>query len=151
MVAAINVSMQYNVSFPASLSEGKDVYFTVFNKDGSNYITRNKTGVRTFGGGCYGVLLTFYAEDNWAIVWDIDGTPYKAGEEICVYDYLRSIILNINSNVEFIKQVESGRWKLENNQMVFYKDDNVTEIMRFNLYNEHQNPATDTVYERRRI
>jgi hypothetical protein len=151
MLIAKNVASLLNVSFPASVSVGKFVYYTVFNNDGSIFIPRTNTGVQEFGGGCFGVVLTFTSENNWSIVWDINGTQYKAGEEIMVHDFLRPIINNINQNVEFIKDVEEGRWKLENNQMIFYKGDNVTEIMRFNLFDDNGNPATEVVYERRKV
>ena len=58
---------------------------------------------------------------------------------------------SVEDKIELIKQVESGRWKIENNQMIFYKDDNVTELFRFNLYDRNGAPAEVNVYERRRV
>lgn len=36
-------------------------------------------------------------------------------------------------DVEFIKDIEGGKWAIVGNQMIFYKDDNVTEVARFDL------------------
>ena len=54
-------------------------------------------------------------------------------------------------NVEFIKDVEGGRWKILNNQLIFYKEDNVTEIAKFNLFDKLTAPTDVDVYERVRI
>ena len=47
-----------------------------------------------------------------------------------------------------------GRWKIDKDtdQMIFYKDDNVTEVARFNLYDALGNLTDigDDVYERER-
>lgn len=43
--------------------------------------------------------------------------------------------LGLLSDVEFIKDVEGGKWEIVGNQMVFYKADNTTEVARFSLNN----------------
>lgn len=53
--------------------------------------------------------------------------------------------------IELIKQMETGKWKIEANQMIFYKDDNSTEIARFNLFDEDGNPSMTDVIERRKV
>lgn len=45
----------------------------------------------------------------------------------------------------------TGRWKIINNQMIFYKADNITEVMRFNLFDVDGNPAEENVMERQRV
>ena len=57
----------------------------------------------------------------------------------------------IQVDAAFIKAIEGGRWKIENNQMIFYEPDNVTEVARFNLYNKDGQPAKESIYERKRI
>ena len=42
----------------------------------------------------------------------------------------------IKSDLNFVKDIEGGRWKREGSLMIFYKDDNSTEVARFNLLNE---------------
>jgi len=54
-------------------------------------------------------------------------------------------------DVEFIKDVEGGRWKILNNQLIFYKEDNITEIAKFNLFDKLDAPTDVDVYERVRI
>lgn len=53
----------------------------------------------------------------------------------------------------FLSDTEGGRWKIDTsaNQMIFYKSDNSTEIMRFNLYDKYGQPASENVFERQRV
>ena len=53
----------------------------------------------------------------------------------------------------FIKAIEGGRWKIDTalNQMVFYDDDNTTEIARYDLKDADGNPVSDSVYERIKV
>jgi len=52
--------------------------------------------------------------------------------------------------LEFIRGIQGGRWKIDqvNNQMIFYKNDNFTEIARFSLLNSSGDPDSSRVYER---
>jgi len=47
-----------------------------------------------------------------------------------------------------ILQVDKGRWKIQNNQMIFYKEDGVTPLYTFNLKDESGQPSEKNVYER---
>lgn len=48
---------------------------------------------------------------------------------------------DIQTGTTFTKDIEGGGWRIVNGQMIFYKDDNVTEIARFDLtYDGDGNP-----------
>lgn len=53
--------------------------------------------------------------------------------------------------ISFIKNIEGGRWQIKDNQMVFFKDDNKTEVAKFNLYNQSGQKTSTDVMERRRV
>ena len=57
----------------------------------------------------------------------------------------------IEESLTFLKDVGGGKWQIEDNQMVFYKADNVTEVMRFNLFNSAGVPAMKNLYKRERV
>lgn len=77
------------------------------------------------------------AQENAVAIWaDTDAVT------------LKSDINNIQTDVVFIKAVESGRWKIEANQMIFFDTDNVTELLRFNLYDASGNPTMANPFER---
>jgi hypothetical protein len=61
-----------------------------------------------------------------------------------------------NSMGDFIIKLwdeAGGKRKLDatTNQEIFYKEDNVTEVMRFNLFDRNGNPTVEDVYERVRV
>jgi hypothetical protein len=81
-------------------------------------------------------------------------------------DDIESLLNTINSNLNAVKtktdtidwvKVEllwdeaGGKREIINNQEIFYKADNQTEVMRFNLYDANGNPAMENVYRRERV
>jgi hypothetical protein len=52
--------------------------------------------------------------------------------------------------LEKFYDIEAGNWKIENNQMIFYKIDG-SELMRFDLFDKNGNPSENDVFERRRV
>jgi hypothetical protein len=53
--------------------------------------------------------------------------------------------LAIMSDLAFVKKIEGGRWIISSGQMIFYDDDNITEVARFNLtYDVDMNPIERT-------
>lgn len=59
--------------------------------------------------------------------------------------------LQLLQNVTFIKGIEGGKWELKNNQMIFYGENNTTELARFNLYNKDNALTEEDVYKRVRV
>jgi hypothetical protein len=62
-----------------------------------------------------------------------------------------SIGIEVRNNLAFLKEMEGGRWKIASNQMIFYKEDNVTEIARFDLKDSSGNPTMNNPMERTRV
>lgn len=52
------------------------------------------------------------------------------------------------SDITFLKNVEGGRWKIDNYVMTFYEADNTTPIMSFNLLDASGQPTETNVLER---
>lgn len=53
--------------------------------------------------------------------------------------------LAVLADLAFIKAIEGGRWKIDSGQMIFYDDDNATEIARFDLtYDANNYPIERT-------
>jgi len=64
-----------------------------------------------------------------------------------------AVIAAIQTDVTFMKDIEGGKWEIDtvNNQMVFYKSDNVTEVARFNLFNSAGVAASENIFKRERV
>lgn len=64
---------------------------------------------------------------------------------------LETQLSDVTVDLDFIKAIEGGRWRITGNQMIFYEDDNTTEIARFNLFDAAGDPAEEDVFERQRV
>jgi hypothetical protein len=93
----------------------------------------------TFEDGQYAVNLTG-ANSNIADKVNVNQVSVRASNSAglvnpdigkAVWEYSSAITLL--SNIEFIKDIEGGKWEIINDQMIFYKADNVTEVARFDL------------------
>lgn len=60
-------------------------------------------------------------------------------------------ISSLESKTDSLVDIQYGRWFINNNQMIFYKEDNVTEVVRFNLFDENGNPTMDAVFDRVKV
>jgi len=81
---------------------------------------------------------TFAGNENYVDdVWNASTSAYSSGSA----GYALDFTYNINS----------GRWKIINNQMIFYKEDNITEVVRFNLFDSSGNPTMDSPFERQKV
>lgn len=86
---------------------------------------------------------------------DSAGTAITIGEDIVVRDMaaqttlsdVQSTLALVQADLEIVKQVETGRWKIIGNQMLFY-DDTDSVILTFNLFDDGGLPSMTTVFER---
>ena len=63
-----------------------------------------------------------------------------------------SNVKTITSDVDFLKSIEGGRWDLVADQMIFYADDNTTEVARFDMFDSAGNPTTTgDIFKRTRV
>lgn len=58
---------------------------------------------------------------------------------------------DIEAKVDRLVDIQYGRWYIVNNQMIFYKEDNATEVARFNLFDDSGNPTMDAVFDRVKV
>jgi len=55
---------------------------------------------------------------------------------------------DITDKIEYIRKLFGNRWKIENNELKIYDDDNQTVIRRFKLYDKEGKPTETNVYDR---
>lgn len=60
-------------------------------------------------------------------------------------------IIDIESDVTALFDESGGKWEITSNQMIIYKADNITELMRFNLFDAGGSPAMENVMKRERV
>ena len=89
-------------------------------------------------------------------VVDVNGNVAVVGEDVVVRDIAtQAVLLDVQSSVillqadlEMVRRVETGRWKIEANQMVFFADDGVTPLLTFDLKDDAGLPSMTSVFER---
>ena len=142
-----------------SISENAMVFAQVLNADGSpannaavalNLFTSSGTkylnsGVMTYitdSNGLYQYAFTAPTSIKRMIA-DVSATSPTA------YGTESISVSQLASNIDSIKKIETGRWKILNNQMLFYDEDETTVIYTFDLLDSGGNASVTTVYERR--
>ena len=75
-------------------------------------------------------------------IYEIDQGSYK-GKDV---EYL--FFSDFEANISIIKQIECGRWRIINNQMIFYKEDEITPLVTFDLKDGDRKPSMTNVFER---
>lgn len=150
-----------NVNFGKSLADRVgSVGYTLIDSTGAITSARTTTGVfqTVSGSGLYATNITFPDGFRGQVVWDSGGgSPSYATEQFNIeennpsVDDIKTIVTNTAARVEQLYDIQYGRWKIVNNTMVFYKEDNVTVVATFNLFDENDNPTMDAVFDRRRV
>jgi len=80
---------------------------------------------------------------------DTGGVTWIGTEDLIVNDFAQeATLVALGLDLAIIKKIETGRWKMVGNQMIFYDDDNVTPLFTFNLFDLVGNPSMDSVFER---
>ena len=69
---------------------------------------------------------------------------------------IEPIFDTLTTKVELMLQMTTGRWKMQTSGpqgpiMIFYKDDNITEIARFKLYDDTGIPSAINIFERVKV
>lgn len=133
------------------------VGYTLLDTTGAVAVARTTSGVVQIAPGIYSAYVSFPDDFRGQILWDTGTTfssTYYATEQYNVEENdpkvasTYSAVTQISGTIGSIYDMQFGRWKILNDQMIFYKEDNVTEIARFDLFDESGNPTMDAVFER---
>jgi len=120
------------------------VNYTLYWPSGNTYSARKTTGIYEVvaSSGIYGVNISVATDFSGSIVWDVTGTSVYAVE---------SIEEDVNSR--FNRLINTGRWEIDASakQMIFYKDDNTTEIARYDLKDRNGNASFTEVFDRVKV
>jgi hypothetical protein len=135
--------------------------YRILNSDNSELLPRTTNQIFETAPGIYTTTIYVPEDFNGQIVWDTGSAfsiTYYANESINLSQQ-HSLITKIDSasdkmddlkiDIQLIRDVTAGRWKIINNQMIFYGEDNATEVLRFDLLDESGNPSVESVFERR--
>lgn len=95
---------------------------------------------------CRGVAKLIDQSNGASVVDEVNNRLVNAD---AVWTHATATVLV--DRIEFIKNIEGGRWSMVNDQMIFYAEDNVTEVARFNLFDSTGTPSLTNVFQRQRV
>ena len=134
----------------ANFGKGKGglstVGYSVYNISGSLSGSRVTSGVNEVGTstGVYMANVEFTSDFSGLIVWDTGGdSPSYATEE---YNH-------VSEDITFLRDVTAGKWEINEStkQMIFYKEDNETEVAKYNLLDGDDAPSVTSVFQRVKV
>jgi hypothetical protein len=119
------------------------IRYQLFDTLGSIVVASNNTGIYELGTstGLYGVQLNLSTQFSGSIVWSVDGnTNVYATEEVKI-------------DQKMARYIHTGRWLVDENnkQMIFFQDDNTTEIAKYDLFDRDGNPSITELFERKLV
>jgi hypothetical protein len=157
----MSITRVKTANFGKTKSGLANVGFTVFNSTGIEAASRSTLGVYEVGilTGIYSAPVTFSDNFSGTILWDTGEAPEPtfASEEINLSDSAGSLSGDItdiksaiSSDLTLVRDMIAGRWSIdhENFQMIFYKEDNATEVARFDLRDKNDKPSYLSVFNR---
>jgi hypothetical protein len=140
-----------NVNFgrtKANATGSSGVGYSLLDSDGNIINPRTTSGVYQLisGSGIYAASITFPDAFHGQLLWDTGSTFTTTFYAVEQYNVEEN-----NPNVDKIYDISFGRWKIVGNQMQFFKEDNVTLVATFDLFDDLGNPTMDQVFERRKV
>jgi hypothetical protein len=119
------------------------IRYALYDTLGTEVVSSTNSGIYELGSstGLYGVELNLSTQFSGSIVWSVDGnTSVFATEEVKI-------------DQKMARYIHTGRWIVDENtkEMIFYQDDNATEIARFKLFDRNGNASIDELFERRLV
>jgi hypothetical protein len=140
------ITLVKSVNFGSVQTGLTTVGYRLFNSTGALSGSRVTNGVGEIlaGTGIYSASVHFSADFKGSILWDTGGSsPVYATEEYNPQP----------EQIQFIKSIEGGRWKLSNTEktMTFYDTDNSTVVATFGLSGSSGSPSVKDVFERNRL
>ena len=125
-----------------STRTGKTVQYRILNYTGVEIATWTATGVYELGYGAYGVRLMLTTVFTGYIQWrDVTDGNISTAEPITVEE-------DALAQLSTVYKVETGRWKILNNQMIFYDTNGTTPLLTFDLKDSAGAAAEESIYER---
>jgi hypothetical protein len=142
-MADAQIKLVKTVNFGKSLSNRpSNVFYSIYDTLGSTSVYRSSGSIYQIGSGTgiYGSEISLNQSFSGSILWEItasNGNVVFASDEV-----------EIDSRLT--RHFTVGQWEIDKEtfEMVFYQDDNNTEIGRFDLKDSKGSPSVGEVFKR---
>jgi len=143
MTTQINTTTTLTASFGTTRT-GWTVEYRILYSNLTVKTDWTSVGVIEIGYGAYGI--SFSINEIMAGFIQIRAS-YSGSTSLYLIDSL-NITTDFITNITNILKIETGRWRVLNNQMIFYDTNGSTPIYTFDLKDTNGNPAETNVMER---
>jgi len=140
MIIPIDTSYTFVASF-GSTRTGKTVQYRILDSALSVLENYTATGIVELGDGEYGLTRSFSSTFNGYIQFK------NVTDDIVIADAV-TVVENFLDRIKKIFTVETGKWKIVSNQMIFYDTDGTTPLYTFNLKDGSGSPTSENPVER---
>ena len=159
----MSLSQLKNVNFGRSrlnATGSSGVGYQLLDTTGGVISSRTTSGVYQTAPGIYAAYVAFPDNFRGQILWDTGTAFLTASYATEQYNYeennpkvdsIYNVVTSMTGTLNSIYDIQYGRWRIVGDQMIFYKDDNSTEVVRFNLFDDAGNPTMDAVFERVKV
>ena len=142
-MADAQVKLVKTVNFGKGLADlPASVHFSLYDTLGVATIFRSSGSIYQVGSGTgiYGSEVSLNQHFSGSILWEVtasNGNIVFASDEV-----------EIDSRLT--RHFTVGQWEIDKstNEMIFYQDDNITEMGRFDLKDANGTASTDSVFKR---
>lgn len=155
----MSITLLQNVNFGSSranVTGSGGVGYQVLDADGNIVTSRTTTGVYQLASGCYAANVTYPNSFNGQILWDCPAVGNLSASfatenyDLRIADTWQETN-GLTGSIQSLVDVSYGRWRINNNQLLIYKQDNATLVATFNLLDSVGNPTMDAVFERVKV
>lgn len=146
----LNLIQQANFGISrANLTGSSGVGYTLLDTVGNVVNSRTTVGVYQLatGSGIYAANVPYPDQFNGQILWDAPAVGIFSASWAAEQQNFQEN----DPRIADLYNISYGRWKISNNQMVFYKSDNATIVATFNLFDSSGNPTMDAVFDRQKV
>lgn len=140
MIIPLNTNYTFVASF-GSTRTGKTVQYRILDYDVTVLSAYTATSVVELGNGEDGLSKSFSSTFRGLM-------QFKDVEDNLVISDPITVVEDFLTQISHIFKIETGRWKIVNNQMIFYDTDETTPIYTFNLKDSSGNATSENPVER---
>lgn len=119
------------------------IRYALYDTKGTETVAATNAGVYELGSstGLYGVELNLSTQFSGSIVWSVSGNSRVFATE------------EVKIDQKMARYIHTGRWMVDETtkQMIFFQDDNVTEIARYDLFDRSGNASITELFERKLV
>ena len=124
-------------------ANASNVRYSVYDTLGSIKVSATNSGIYELGTstGIYGAELNLSTQFSGSILWSVINAPSVFATE------------EIKIDQKMARYIHTGRWKIDKDekQMIFYQDDNTTEIAKYELLDADGAASVTDLFERKLI